>query len=221
MRLLVAEDDAAIAESLLRSLRAAGYAVEWAKNGEEAEDALAASEFDVLILDLGLPRKSGMEVLKGLRARASKLPVLILTALDDVDNRVRGLDSGADDYLRKPYEFAELDARVRALARRGASERPTVITLGPLSYDRVARLAQLDGRDLDLSAREANLLEVLLQRAGHLVSRAQLASQLGDWGEDVSSGAIEMYVGRLRKRLEPAGIRIVAVPGLGFSLEKA
>ena len=221
MRVLVAEDDAAIAEGLSRSLRKAGYAVECVRNGEDADAALRATDFDLLILDLGLPRKSGLEVLKALRARASRLPVLILTALDDLDNRVRGLDSGADDYLRKPFEFAELEARVRALARRGQPDRPAVIALGGLTYDRSANAARINGGPLELTVREAMLLEVLLQRAGHLVSMAQLTAKFGEWGEEVSANAIELYVNRLRKRLEPGGVRIVSVRGLGYSLEKA
>jgi two-component system, OmpR family, response regulator len=220
MRLLVAEDDPAIAEGLLQSLRSAGYAVEWVEDGERAEAALAAAEFDLLILDLGLPKKSGLEVLKGLRLRASRLPVLILTALDDLSHRVHGLDAGADDYLRKPFEFAELEARVRALTRRGNPERPAMISLGGLAYDRNTRVARLNGAPLDLTTREVMLLEILLRRAGHLVSRDQLAAQLGEWGEEISSSAIEVYVHRLRKRLELGGIAIVSVPALGYSLEK-
>lgn len=216
----MAEDDAAIAEGLLRSLRNAGYAVEWVRNGEDADAALQAADFDLLILDLGLPKKSGLEVLRALRARAARLPVLILTALDDLDNRVRGLDSGADDYLRKPFEFAELEARVRALTRRGQPDRPAVLVLGGLAYDRSAGAARLNGEPLGLTAREVMLLEILLQRAGHLVSMAQLAAKFGEWGEEVSTNAIELYVNRLRKRLEPGGLRIVSVRGLGYSLEK-
>ena len=221
MRLLIAEDDAAIAEGLTRSLRDAGYAVEWAADGESAEAALQGGSFDVLILDLGLPKKSGLEVLKGLRARGSRLPVLILTAFASLDRRVDGLDAGADDYLGKPFEFAELEARVRALARRGAPEAAATLSLGSLVLDRTARLAHLDGRTLDLSARELMLLEVLLQRAGRLVSREQLRARIGEWGEDISGAAIDLYVERLRKRLEPEGFALVAVPGLGYSLDRA
>ena len=220
MKLLVAEDDAAIAEGLVRSLRGSGYVVEWARDGEEAEAALAAAEFDLLILDLGLPKKSGLEVLKTLRSRPSRIPVLILSAQDDLGHRVNGLDAGADDYLPKPFEYAELDARVRALARRGHLERPPVMTLGGLAYERSTRTARVNGEALDLSSRELMLLEVLLRRAGHLVSRDQLATQLGGWGEDISASAIEVYVQRLRRLLEPGGIAIVAVPALGYSLEE-
>jgi two-component system OmpR family response regulator len=220
MKLLVTEDDAAIAEFLSYSLRKAGYAVEWAADGEAAEAALAAREFDLLILDLGLPKKSGLEVLKGLREGGSRIPVLILTALDDLTHRVNGLDAGADDYLHKPFEFAELEARVRALVRRGQSGRSATITLGDLSYDRTTRVARLAGAPLEITAREAMFLEILMERAGRLVSRDQLAGQLGEWGDDTSILALEVYAQRLRKRLEPGGLRIVSVPALGFCIEK-
>jgi two-component system OmpR family response regulator len=220
MRILVAEDDAILADGVLRSLRQAGYAVDWVKNGLEADAALDADEFDLLILDIGLPKKSGLEVLKRLRARDSRLPVLILTALDGVNDRVRGLDAGADDYLAKPFELAELEARVRALTRRGMAGGPTLLRHGALSYDQVGRTARVNGEALELSAREVSLLEIFLQRAGRLVSKDQLVSHLCEWGEEVSPNAIEVYVHRLRKKLEAGGVRIVTVRGLGYSLEK-
>jgi two-component system OmpR family response regulator len=220
MRILVAEDDAILADGVLRSLRQAGYAVDWVKNGLEADAALDANEFDLLILDIGLPKKSGLEVLKRLRARDSRLPVLILTALDGVNDRVRGLDAGADDYLAKPFELAELEARVRALTRRGMAGGPTLLRHGALSYDQVGRTARVNGEPLELSAREVSLLEIFLQRAGRLVSKDQLVSHLCEWGEEVSPNAIEVYVHRLRKKLEAGGVRIVTVRGLGYSLEK-
>jgi two-component system OmpR family response regulator len=220
MRILVAEDDAILADGVLRSLRQAGYAVDWVKNGLEADAALDADEFDLLILDIGLPKKSGLDVLKRLRARDSRLPVLILTALDGVNDRVRGLDAGADDYLAKPFELAELEARVRALTRRGMAGGPTLLRHGALSYDQVGRTARVNGELLELSAREVSLLEIFLQRAGRLVSKDQLVSHLCEWGEEVSPNAIEVYVHRLRKKLEAGGVRIVTVRGLGYSLEK-
>jgi two-component system OmpR family response regulator len=220
MRILVAEDDAILADGVLRSLRQAGYAVDWVKNGLEADAALDADEFDLLILDIGLPKKSGLEVLRRLRARDSRLPVLILTALDGVNDRVRGLDAGADDYLAKPFELAELEARVRALTRRGMAGGPTLLRHGALSYDQVGRMARVNGEPLELSAREVSLLEIFLQRAGRLVSKDQLVSHLCEWGEEVSPNAIEVYVHRLRKKLEAGGVRIVTVRGLGYSLEK-
>jgi two-component system OmpR family response regulator len=220
MRILVAEDDAALAEGVSQTLRQSGYAVEWVKNGAEADSALAANQFDLLILDLGLPKKSGLDVLRRLRASDSRLPVLILTALDGVSDRVRSLDAGADDYLSKPFDLAELEARVRALTRRGMAGSPTLLQHGALKYDQVGRTASLNGQPLELSAREVSLLEVFLQRAGRLVSKDQLVSHLCEWGEEVSPNAIEVYVHRLRKKLEPGGVRIVTVRGLGYSLEK-
>jgi len=190
------------------------------KNGLEADSALEGDEFDLLILDIGLPRKSGLEVLKRLRGRDSRLPVLILTALDGVSDRVRGLDAGADDYLAKPFDLAELEARVRALTRRGMAGGPTLLRHGALSYDQVGRMARINGEALELSAREVSLLEIFLQRAGRLVSKDQLVSHMCEWGEEVSPNAIEVYVHRLRRKLEPGGVRIVTVRGLGYSLEK-
>ena len=220
MRILVAEDDPNLAEGLMSSLRQAGYAVDCARNGDEADAALEANEFDLLILDIGLPKKSGLEVLKRLRSRSSKVPVLILTARDSLNDRVTGLDAGADDYLAKPFELAELGARVRALARRGMAGGVALISNGALTYDQIGRVARLNGKPIELSAREVNLLEIFLQRAGRLVSKDQLVNHLCEWGEEVSGNAIEVYVHRLRKKLEPGGVRIVTVRGLGYSLER-
>ncbi|HSA68942.1 MAG TPA: response regulator [Burkholderiales bacterium] len=221
MRILVAEDDAILADGVTRTLRQSGYAVDWVKNGVEADTALDTDDFDLLILDIGLPKKSGLDVLKRLRARDSRVPVLILTALDGVNDRVRGLDAGADDYLAKPFELAELEARVRALTRRGMAGGPTLLRHGALTYDQVGRIARLNGEPLELSAREVSLLEIFLSRAGRLVSKDQLVSHVCEWGEEVSPNAIEVYVHRLRKKLEPGGVRIVTVRGLGYSLEKS
>ena len=220
MRILIAEDDAILADGLTRSLRQAGYAVDRVDNGAEADSALLGTEFDLLILDLGLPRLSGLDVLKRLRARDSHVPVLILTALDGVQDRVRGLDLGADDYLAKPFELAELEARVRALTRRGAAGAPTLYRHGPLTYDQVGRVAQLNDKQLELPARELALLEVLMQRAGRMVSKEQLVDHLCQWGEEVSTNAIEVYVHRLRKKLEPGAVKIATVRGLGYCLER-
>ena len=221
MRILIAEDDPSLAEGLTQSLRNAGYAVNSVNSGEEANAALEANEFDLLILDIGLPRTSGLEVLRRLRSRKSTLPVLILTALDSVSDRVAGLDAGADDYLAKPFDLGELKARVRALMRRGMAGSTTLIEHGSLSYDLIGRIARLNGERIELSGREASLLETFLQRAGRLVSKDQLVNHLCEWGEEVSANAIEVYVHRLRKKLEPAGVHIVTVRGLGYSLERS
>lgn len=219
MRILIAEDDPIIADGLCRTLRASGYAVDRAANGLDADTALVANTYDLLILDLGLPKLPGLEVLKRLRARNSTVPVLILTAMDGTEDRVRGLDLGADDYMVKPFELPELEARVRALTRRSSGATPMMYH-GPLRYDQVGRVALMNGVPLDLSARELGLLEVLISRAGRLVSKDQLVDQLCGWGEEVSHNAIEVYVHRLRKKLEPGGVRIATVRGLGYCLEK-
>jgi two-component system OmpR family response regulator len=176
--------------------------------------------YDLLILDLGLPRMPGMDVLKRLRARDSKVPVLILTAADSVEQRVRGLDLGADDFMAKPFALSELEARVRALVRRSVGAGSSVVKLGELVYDQVGRTATLNGQVLELSAREIGLLEVLLQRVGRLVSKEQIVDHLCEWGDEVSHNAIEVYMHRLRKKLEGGGIRIATVRGLGYCLER-
>jgi two-component system, OmpR family, response regulator len=221
MRILIAEDDRVIADGLLRALRASGAAVDHVDSGTEADAALMTNkEFDLLILDLGLPKMHGLEVLRRLRARGSSLPVLILTAADSVEERVKGLDYGADDYMAKPFSLQEMEARVRALVRRRMGGASDSIRHGPLVYDQAGRVASIDGKMIDLSARELGLLEVLLQRAGRMVSKDQLVERLCEWGEEVSNNAIEVYIHRLRRKIEKGPIRIATVRGLGYCLEK-
>lgn len=220
MRVLLAEDDSVLADGLCRSLRQGGYAVDWVTDGTHADSALVAQPYDLLILDLGLPGMSGMAVLKQLRARQNPMPVLILTAADSVEQRVRGLDLGADDFMAKPFALSELEARVRALVRRAMGAASNTVRLGELVYDQAGRTALLGGQTLELSARETGLLEVLLQRAGRLVSKEQIVDHLCEWGDEISTNAVEVYMHRLRKKLEGAGIRIATVRGLGYCLEK-
>ena len=220
MRILIAEDDSILADGLSRSLRRNGYAVDAVQDGLAADSALSAQTFDLLILDLGLPQLPGLEVLRRLRARNARLPVLILTAADSVEQRVKGLDLGADDYMAKPFALSELEARVRALARRGAGGGSTVLRHGRLVFDQTGRVAQVDEQTLDLSAREVSLLEILLTRSGRMVNKNQIVDHLCEWGEEVSSNAIEVYVHRLRKKLEPSGVKIATVRGLGYCLER-
>lgn len=219
MRVLLAEDDPIIAEGLIRALGKSGCTVDHVVNGVDADNALASVEFDLLILDLGLPRLPGFDVLKRLRARKSTLPVLILTAEGGIDERVRGLDAGADDYMVKPFALPELEARIRALVRRG-SGNPTGVLVGELSFDTTERVVRYRDQLLDLSAREIALLEVLMSRAGRVVAKEQLIERLCGWGEEVSPNAIEVYIHRLRKKLEPCATNIATVRGLGYCLEK-
>jgi two-component system OmpR family response regulator len=219
MRILLAEDDPIIADGLTRALRKSGFAIDHVANGAEADTALLSQQFDLLILDLGLPKLSGIDVLRRLRSRKNATPVLILTAQDGVEDRVRGLDAGADDYLTKPFALPELEARVRALTRRGTGQA-TRIELGALTYDQAERMVKVHGQLIDLSAREMAVLEVLLLRVGRLVGKEQLVDHLCGWGEEVSTNAIEVYVHRLRKKLETAGIKIATLRGLGYCLEK-
>ena len=220
MRVLVAEDDRTLADGLCRALRASGNAVDHVDDGQAADTALSAQTYDLVILDLGLPRMPGLDVLKRLRARGTGTPVLILTAADSIEQRVRGLDLGADDFMAKPFALSELEARVRALVRRGMGVSSAQLRLGSLAYDQVGRQAWVGEQALDLSARELALLEILLQRNGRLVSKEQIVDHLCGWGEEVSHNAIEVYVHRLRKKLEGGDVRVATVRGLGYSLQR-
>lgn len=220
MRILLVEDDKILADALHRALTQAAYAVDTVGTGELADSALAVQAYDLAILDIGLPGLSGLEVLQRLRARRSVMPVLMLTAFDTLQDRVRGLDLGADDYLAKPFDLPELEARVRALLRRGTAATP-VLQHGLLRFDTVGRRVFHDKKPVELSPRELAVLEVLLLREGRVVSKEHIVNHLYGWGDEVGANAIEVYVYRLRKKLEPLGCEIRTVRGMGYLVEHA
>ncbi|MBB4844981.1 two-component system OmpR family response regulator [Paucibacter oligotrophus] len=219
MRLLLVEDDKMIGEQLLDLLRAEGYAVDWVRDGELAEAALLAQAYDLLILDLGLPKRDGMQLLRSLRARKAQLPVLIATARDALEQRVAGLDAGADDYLLKPFELDELLARVRALLRRAQGRAEPVYEHMGVSIRPASREAwDAQGQAVQLSAKEWAVLEPLLARPGLVLSRQQLEEKLYGWKDEISSNAVEVYIHGLRKKLGAALIQNVR--GVGYRVPK-
>lgn len=218
MRLLLVEDDVMIGESLLDLLRAEDYAVDWLKDGKLADSALLTGSYDLVLLDLQLPGKSGLEVLRSLRARQDRVPVLIATARDAIEQRIEGLDAGADDYVLKPYDMKELLARIRALLRRAAGRAEPVYTYRGISINPVTREVTAEGQAVVLSAREWAVLEPLLARPGLVLSRAQLEEKLYSWKDEVSSNAVEVYIHGLRKKLGNDLIRNVR--GVGYMVPK-
>jgi two-component system OmpR family response regulator len=220
MHILIVEDDPVLADGLTRALRHAGYAVDMAHDGKLADDLLSVHSFDLVVLDLGLPGLDGLEVLRRLRRRPASAPVLILTARDGVEDRVTGLDLGADDYMVKPFNLNEFEARVRALVRRAQSAATARIAHGALTLDVAARRAFVGNDPLDLSAREVSLLEALLLGAGRVLSKDQLAERLYGVHDEVGPNAIEVFVHRLRRKIESAGVVIRTIRGLGYLLEK-
>jgi DNA-binding response OmpR family regulator len=219
MRALLVEDDRMIARSVEDALRAENYAVDAVHDGDMADAALQAAAFDIVLLDLGLPRRDGLDVLRKLRARGSKTPVLVMTARETVRDRIAGLDAGADDYLVKPFDIDELLARVRALVRRSAGQAGQVFERGGVTLDPATRQAFVDGRPVALSSREWAVLEPMVLRPGVVFSRAQLEDKLYGWKEDISSNAVEVYVHGVRKKL--GGDLIRTVRGLGYVVPKA
>lgn len=214
MRLLLVEDDPMIGDTLREALRRQGFAADWVRDGQAADAVLASERFDAVLLDLGLPRRSGIEVLKALRARGDATPVIVLTARDALSDKVAGLDAGADDYLIKPFELDELLARLRAVTRRGGGRATPMLEVADLRLDPATREVTRAGRPILLSAREFALLEALLERPGAIVSRAQLEDRLYGWGEELESNAISVYMHQLRKKL--GADLLHTVRGLGY-----
>ncbi len=216
MRLLLVEDDAMIGESVRKGLRQDGFAVDWVRDGAAAESALGLETYDVMLLDLGLPKKSGLELLRQMRAAGRSLPVMIVTARDAVRDRVAGLDAGADDYLVKPFELDELAARVRALQRRGAGHAEPTLTVGSLRINPATHRVWCNDSEIIVSARELAILTTLAQRPGAVLSRAQIEERLYGWGEEIGSNAIEVHIHSLRKKLGANLIRTIR--GVGYTL---
>jgi two-component system response regulator TctD len=216
---LLVEDDPSLARGLSATLRASGYAVDIANDGESAWQMAFDEPYALITLDLGLPEMSGFEVLKKIRAAGNKVPVLILTARDALEDRLVGLDSGADDYMLKPFEPSELEARIRALLRRARGDADAVLTIGRLAIDTARALVTIDGRAVDLRRREWAVLERLAARVGKVVDKDRLSAEVFGYDEAVAPNAIEVYVARLRRKLEPDGPRIRTIRGLGYVLD--
>ncbi len=216
MRFLLVEDDRMIGDSLRAALRMEGHAVDWVRDAEAAQSTLASERFDLALLDLGLPRGSGMEVLRALRARGDATPVIVLTARDGPGDRVAGLDAGADDYLVKPFELDELGARIRAVLRRHSGRALPLLTHAGVDLDPATRQVTRDGQPVLLSAREYAVLELLMQRPGAVLSRAMIEDRLYGWGEEIESNAVSVYVHQLRRKLGADFIRNMR--GVGYFL---
>ena len=221
MHILLVEDDPALAESTARALRSQGWEVDHTARGEPVAASLKADPYDLLILDVGLVGIDGFETLRRVREQGLETPVLMLTARDSIEDRVQGLEAGADDYLVKPFALAELIARVRVLTRRHQARQGSVLAMGSLKMDLTARRAWIGEEPLELSAREWSVLEFLLGRVGHVVGKEQILQAISGWDDALSENAVEVYVSRLRPKIEPAGLRIRAVRGFGYLVEDA
>jgi two-component system response regulator QseB len=219
MRVLLVEDDTMIAQGLQTGLRQNGFAVDWMQDGRSAAGALQTSAFDLVLLDLGLPHRDGIEVLRELRKRGDSTPVIILTARDEIQDRIAGLDAGADDYIVKPFDLDEVTARIRSVLRRAAGRGDPSIQHGELRLDPVARTVERAGVPVPLSAHEFSVLETLLQRPGAVLSRSQIEDRLYGWDEQIGSNAVEVYIHGLRRKLGSDAIRTLR--GVGYYIPKA
>jgi len=221
VRALLVEDDEMIGRSLMHALDNAGWSVDWVRDGALAHSAMADGGYTCVLLDLGLPKEDGTEVLRRARKRGDATPVLVLTARDGLDDRIQTLDLGADDYLLKPFEPAELEARVRALVRRGLGERNPLLACGALTLDRSTGTVAVAGRPVALRRRELAVLEGLMTRAGKVVPKEKIAGEVFGFDEPVAPNAVELYVARLRKKLEPDGPQIRTIRGLGYMIDRS
>lgn len=221
MRILVVEDNKTLADGLVAVLRGNGFAVDRVHDGLSAHAALAAENFDLVVLDLSLPEMDGLDVLRQMRASGNDSAVLVLTARGDLDERIRGLDLGADDYMTKPFAVAELEARIRVLLRRKSGLRSANIAFGELEFDTGSRTLSAGGRPIEVPARELSLLETLMRRAGTVVSKQAIIESLAAFDDDLSANAVEQYVSRLRRKLSAYGLTIRTARGLGYYLDKA
>ncbi|MDB5542827.1 MAG: Two-component system response regulator [Devosia sp.] len=220
MRILVVEDNRTLADGLAAVLRVAGYAVDVVHDGVSADAVLTTESFDLVVLDLSLPEMDGLDVLRRMRARKNASSVLILTARGALDERVRGLDLGADDYMTKPFEVSELEARIRVLLRRQAGLRDSRVSFGNIELDTVSRTLSALGQTLDMPARELSVLETLLRKAGKVVAKQSIIESLAAFDEDLSENAIEQYISRLRRRLAPYALTVRVARGLGYYLDR-
>ncbi len=220
MRILVVEDNEALAAGLGKVLKGSGYAVDIVQDGVSADAVIATQSYDLVVLDLTLPEMDGLDVLRAMRGRHDNTPVLVLTARGALDERVRGLDLGADDYLAKPFDVSEVEARIRVLLRRSAGLGSAMAEYGPLTLDLNTRLLSCSGRPIDLPARELSVLETLMLSNSRIVSKQQIVELLSAFDEEVSDNAIEQYVSRLRKKLSPVGVTIQVARGLGYYLQQ-
>ena len=220
MHVLLVEDDLVLADGIARILRGHSMVVDVVNTGDDADRALSSREMSVVVLDIGLPGIDGFEVVRRLRSRGSTVPVLLLTARDDIQDRVRGLEIGADDYLVKPFAAPELVARLKALVRR-SNPRPVDLQIGRLQLDPFARRATVDGQVIELSAREWAVLEYLMQNAARVVSKHQIIDAILPWGEEVTLNAVEVYVSRIRSKIASAGLSIKTIRGFGYMLEQS
>ncbi|MBS1143456.1 MAG: DNA-binding response regulator [Proteobacteria bacterium] len=218
MRILLVEDDPELGDGLTIGLRQSGFAVDWLRDGHSADQALQSESFDLVVLDLGLPRLSGMDVLNRARSRGVTVPILILTARDATGDKVSGLDAGADDYLVKPIDLDELSARIRALTRRSAGRAAPMLTHGDLAVDLAAHRVTLAGQEVELSSREYSLLQMLLENAGRVLTRTQLEQSVYGWRDEPDSNALEVHIHHLRKKLGSDLIRTLR--GVGYTIPK-